>query len=168
MPVRLRTCRWSLATVGLLLLAGGWTTELALADPILSSLEMTQVVGGVSGCELFSQDKPGYRCGSQRTMSCSLICSPCGGYSHNEVLCRLKKCWGCASGGTNDQLKECIVGTEEQECATFGDEPEQVTCGNEESRNCLFDTVEQRCFCDPPLFDSGFQCARKDCKDVNL
>lgn len=155
--------RWSTTIAGLLLLAGWWTTEFGLADATLSFDEMNEVVGGVSGCELFSQEKLGYRCSNQRTMSCSLICSPCAGYSNNEVLCRLKKCWGCATGGNHEQLKECIVGTEEQVCDTFGDQPEQVVCGNEESRNCLYDTVEQRCFCEPPLFDSGFQCARKDC-----
>lgn len=163
MPANSRCCRSILATDGLLLFAGWLTTEFTLAAPTLSSLELIQVVGGVSGCELFSEEKPGYRCSSQRTMSCTLICSPCGGYSNNEILCRLKKCWGCTAGGTHPQLKECIVGTEEEQCSTFGDQPEQVTCGNEESRNCLFDTVEQRCYCDPPLFDSGFQCARKDC-----
>jgi hypothetical protein len=154
------------AAFGLALLCGWWWIEFGVANRQLSTVELKGVIGGVSGCELFSQEKHGYKCSQNPTMACSLICSPCAGYSNNQTLCRLKKCWGCAAGGNSDQLRECIVGTEEQVCVTFGDQPQQVVCGNEESKNCLFDSSDNRCYCDPPLFDSGVSCARKDCADL--
>lgn len=154
--------------MGVALLGLWFSAEYALATAQLSKSELQSIVGGIEGppgCQIFTQEKHGYRCSNNRTMTCSLICSPCSAHSNNEVLCRLKQCWACKAGGTHDQLKECIVGTETQNCDTFGDQPENVVCGNEENKYCLYDMTEQRCYCDPPLFDSGLACARKDCAD---
>jgi hypothetical protein len=165
MPMNHSFLRGTLLALGCALLGLWCLAEFALGMSPLPTSEMQHIVGGVegpAGCQLFSQEKYGYRCGNNRTMSCSLICSPCTKHSNNDVLCRLKQCWGCKDGGTNNQIRECIVGTEEQNCDTFGG---NGVCGNEENNFCLFDTTEDRCYCETPLHDSGFPCPRKDCLD---
>lgn len=152
-----------ITTASMLVAISGWiAAEIAFASPRLSQVEMKRVVGGISGCELFSQELRGYKCGNFRTMACTLICSPCAQYP-SQVQCEIKNCWGCMAGGVEDQLKECVVGTEQQNCDTFGDGLENGVCGNMEQEHCRWNGAENRCYCDPPLDDMEVSCPRKDC-----
>lgn len=148
-------------------LSTSFTVELWMTNPHLSLAEMRTVTGGVTAtaCEP-SKMMFGYRCSNFRSLPCDIICSPCYEESDNENICRLTKCWQCSvADPQTPKIKECRIGDEDENCITFGHGPEYGVCGNIQDDWCSWHTADERCFCQPPLYDTGLSCPRKDCED---